>query len=226
MRAFYFIKCDTLNSMITEKRRKVRPAKRIVDVCFSSIILLLGSPFIVLILILIKSEQIYRGRPGDPLFYTEVRMSYGQKFNLYKFNIFKYEKILEEKEKGHFIHTKKFEKNNGVIKIGWLLKQIYMDELPQFYSVLKGELSIIGPRPVNLEVYKTLMDNGVTDKNRVPGGITGSYQSHKETVGASANKLDKEYADCYEGYSAAEILLLDLKIVIRTIKVILLARGI
>jgi lipopolysaccharide/colanic/teichoic acid biosynthesis glycosyltransferase len=153
-------------------------------------------------------------------------MSYGRPFTLYKFNIFKYEQILEARARGEFIHTKTFERNDGVTHIGWILKQIYMDELPQFYSVLKGDLSIVGPRPVNLEVYETLMSAGVLDKNRVPGGITGNYQSHKETIGASANGLDKEYADYYQTQSWFKILFFDIKILLRTLKVIALARGV
>jgi len=153
-------------------------------------------------------------------------MSYGKRFTLYKFNIFKYEQILDARSRGEFIHTKKYEHNNGIIKTGWILKQIYMDELPQFVSVLKGDLSIVGPRPVNLEVYDGLMTEGIIDKNRVPGGITGNFQSHKETAGADGNKLDKEYADYYHTQPGYKVLFFDIKIILRTLKVILRAKGI
>ncbi|MCD5381042.1 MAG: sugar transferase, partial [Candidatus Pacebacteria bacterium] len=175
---------------------------------------------------IIKIEHIFRGRPADPFFYSEIRMSYGKPFTLYKFNIFKYERILEARSRGEFIHTKEYEHNGGVIKSGWILKQIYMDELPQFFSVLKGDLSLIGPRPVNLEVYERLMIAGIVDKNRVPGGITGNYQSHKETVGASSSGLDREYADYYHSQPWYKLMIFDFKIILRTLKVILLARGI
>lgn len=179
--------------MIPEK--KLYKSKRLFDLLVSLFILIVGFPFILLALLLIKIEQILRGRPFDPFFYKETRYSYGETFTLYKFNIFKHEQILDARSKGELIHTKKLEHNGGVTRVGWFLKQIYMDELPQFLNVLKGDLSIVGPRPVNLEVYETLMSLGIFDKNRVPGGITGNYQSHKETVGADANSLDREYAD-------------------------------
>lgn len=204
----------------------IHTSKRTFDIIMSLLILTLSLPFTLLIIIFIKLEQILRGRFSDPLFYSETRMSYGEEFKLYKFNIFKYEQILQARATGKFIHTKDLEHNGGVTKSGWILKQIYMDELPQFYCVLKGDLSIIGPRPVNLEVYKQLMDINVTDKNRVPGGITGNYQSHKETKGASSHALDKEYADYYHSQPWHKLIAFDMKIIFRTIKVILLARGV
>lgn len=209
-----------------DTKKLLHPSKRLFDIIFSIIILVLASPFILIALISIKIEQLRRGRFTDPLFYSETRMSYGEKFKLYKFNIFKYEQILQAREKGEFIHTKTLEHNGGITKIGWILKQIYMDELPQFFTVLKGDLSIIGPRPVNLEVYEKLMKLGIFDKNRVPAGITGNYQSHKETVGASSHALDKEYADYYHTKPWYKLFYFDIKIILRTIKVILLAKGI
>jgi lipopolysaccharide/colanic/teichoic acid biosynthesis glycosyltransferase len=207
-------------------KKIIRPFKRFIDIVFSFTILVSFSPFILTSLLLLKIEQILRGRFSDPFFYSETRMSHGKPFTLYKFNIFKYEQILEARANGAFIHTKRLEHNGGVTKSGWILKQIYMDELPQFYNVLRGDLSIIGPRPVNLEVYQTLLERGVTDKNRAPGGITGSYQSHKTAVGASAIDLDKQYADHYQSAPWYKLFLLDVGIVIRTIKVIVLAKGV
>jgi lipopolysaccharide/colanic/teichoic acid biosynthesis glycosyltransferase len=207
-------------------KKQIRPIKRLFDIIFSIIILVLAFPFILIALISIKIEQICRGRFTDPFFYSETRMSYGEEFKLYKFNIFKYEQILQARESGEFIHTKTLEHNGGITKIGWVLKQIYMDELPQFFTVLKGDLSIIGPRPVNIEVHEKLMVLGILDKNRVPGGITGSYQSHKETTGANSHALDKEYADYYHTQPWYKFLYFDIKIILRTMKVILMARGV
>lgn len=207
-------------------KKLIHLSKRLFDIIFSVTILTLLSPLILLALIAIKIEQIFRRRVTDPFFYSETRMSYGEPFTLYKFNIFKYEQILDAQKAGEFIHTKTFEHNDGITKIGWVLKQIYMDELPQFFCVLKGDLSVIGPRPINLEVYEKLMRQNIIDKNRVPGGITGNFQSHKETDGADAHALDKEYADYYHSQPWYKLLLFDFRIIFRTLKVILRARGI
>ncbi len=212
--------------MKNSPERKIIVAKRIFDIVFSLIILALTLPFVVLALACIKCEQILRGRPFDPFFYSETRHSYGQPFTLYKFNIFKYEEILAARARGEFIHTKRYEHNGGILKTGWILKQIYMDELPQFWSVLKGDMSIIGPRPVNTEVYHQLKERGSHDKDRVPAGITGHFQSQKENRHADAINMDKEYADLYHSLPWYRLLAFDLLIIWRTLIVIVRARGI
>jgi lipopolysaccharide/colanic/teichoic acid biosynthesis glycosyltransferase len=213
-------------TIMPKSKKLIYPSKRIFDIVFSTIILCLTSPFILLALLLIKLEQILRGRPFDPFFYKETRMSYGEPFTLFKFNIFKYEQVLTIRESGKLVHTKELEHHDGILKVGWLLKQIYMDELPQFFNVLKGDLSIIGPRPVNLEVYEELIKLGIIDKNRVPGGITGHFQSHKEDPSASSSALDKEYADYYHTMPQHKLFFFDMLIIYKTLKVIVMARGI
>lgn len=204
----------------------IHPAKRIFDILLSLIILMVLLPFILTILFLIKVEHVLRARPLDPFFYNETRLSHGKPFRLYKFNIFKHEQIVEMKRAGIFIHTKTLENNGGVTAIGWILKQIYMDELPQLFNVLKGDMSIVGPRPVNVEVYKTLMKRGVTAKKEVRAGITGHYQAFKNTSGKKSDESDQEYIDYYFKNPWYKILLFDLKIILRTIRVILRARGV
>ncbi len=201
-------------------------SKRLLDIVVSLAVLILTLPFSLLVLLLIKTEHVLRGRPFDPLFYSETRMSYGQPFQLIKFNIFKYEQILAAQKNGVFIHTKDYEHNGGIIKVGWVLKQIYMDELPQFFSVLKGDLSIVGPRPVNIEVHRLLKSRGITDKDRVPAGITGPFQSYKGMSNRGADVLDQEYADYYHSQPWYKILKYDLRIMMRTILVVLRAKGI
>jgi lipopolysaccharide/colanic/teichoic acid biosynthesis glycosyltransferase len=184
------------------------------------------APFIIGVLVAIKTEQVLRGRPRDPLFYRETRMSMGQPFTFYKFNIFKYEQVLALRASGTLVHTKELEHHGGVLRVGWLLKQVYMDELPQLYNVLRGEMSLVGPRPMNLAVYEDLKRNGVTDKDRVPAGITGLFQSDKGHHAIDAVQADRFYADFYEKNSGLKVLLFDLRIIAKTIIVILQAKGI
>ncbi len=208
------------------QRETIRVTKRIFDIVVSVFVIILLSPFILLALFAIKVEQVLRGRPFDPFFYKEIRMSHGRPFTLYKFNIFKYERVLDLRSKGKFVHTKVLEHNGGLLRVGFLLKQIYMDELPQLYNVLRGDMSIVGPRPVNLEVYQNLKNNNILDKDRVPCGITGYYQSFKDDSKASSAKCDKYYADYYAKHNGVKIVLFDIHIILRTFKIILLAKGI
>lgn len=201
-------------------------AKRIFDIVFSIVVLSVFSPFIILILICIFIEHVIRLRPFDPFFYTEVRFSQGEAFSLIKFNIFKHDVVLEMRSKGEFIHTKNLERDGSLLYVGWVLKQIYIDELPQFFNILKGDMSLVGPRPVNINVFNELISRGVMDKTKVKAGLTGNYQSHKHTAGKRSDDMDKEYVEYYATHPWYELMLFDFKIILRTIKVLLLAKGV
>lgn len=201
-----------------------RNSKRAFDVVWATMLLVVMSPFVIVFLIAIKSEQILRGRPFDPFFYREIRMSQGQPFQLLKFNIFKYERILAERAQGGVIHTKGYERNGGILKTGWCLKQIYMDELPQLFNILKGDMSMVGPRPLNPEALQISLDQGNTAKILLPAGLTGHQQSQKQLRGMGV-QLDAEYVKVYSEGSWYQLLLFDIRILLRTIRFVLKAQG-
>lgn len=200
--------------------------KRTFDVLVSIATLPVVVPFSLLAFFTIAVEHILRGRPFDPLIYRETRISAGLPFTLYKLNIFRNDVIEEKRARGEFIRTKELEKNGGITKTGWVLKQIYMDELPQLWCVLRGDMSIVGPRPVNTESFERFLREGVTVKSQITAGITGPYQSLKDDRTASAHKLDQEYIDFVRTHNGCAIILNDLKILFRTVRVILKAKGI
>lgn len=201
-------------------------SKRLFDLLVASLVLIVTAPFIILAIVAIKINQTIRLRPLDPMLYSEIRYSHGSTFTLYKFNIFKYEQIVADREAGKFIHTKTYERNDGVTPIGWILKQIYMDELPQFFNVFIGQLSVVGPRPVNEEVYLQLIEAGIDDKSKVRAGITGHFQSQKNTPNSGAVNLDREYVEYCLDNQNYKIVLFDLKIIFKTLYVIFKAQGI
>lgn len=204
----------------------IHPAKRLFDILFSFGVLLGFSPAIAFFLIGIALEHLLRLRPFDPLFYSEVRYSQGKPFTIYKFNIFKYDVVLRMRARGEFVHTKDLEHNGSLLFIGWFLKQIYLDELPQFFNILRGDMSVVGPRPVNKVVFDTLVARGILDKTKVKAGLTGHYQSYKQTAGMRSEDLDREYVVFYEKNPWYRILLFDMRIMLRTVLVILRARGV
>jgi len=128
--------------------KSIHPAKRCFDILFSVCAGVILLPFMVLAVFSLFMEHILRGRLFDPILYKEIRMSAGQPFWLYKFNIFDEALIEKMRAEGKFIHTKDLERNGDILFVGWCLKQIYMDELPQLWCVLRGDMSIVGPRPV------------------------------------------------------------------------------
>ena len=160
------------------------------------------------------------------MLYSETRISAGKPFHLYKFNIFRCGVIAEMRKAQTFIHTKDLERNGGISFVGWCLKQIYMDELPQLWCVLKGDMSIVGPRPVNTAIYERFMKEGYTEKSIVCAGLTGPFQSLKDDQTASAHKLDQWYAEYVSTHPWYAIIGNDIRIIVRTMRVVLKAKGI
>jgi lipopolysaccharide/colanic/teichoic acid biosynthesis glycosyltransferase len=199
--------------------------KRLFDLVGGTLLLALTSPLFVLFIALIVIEHTLRGRPFDPLFYQDTRISRGMTFRLYKFNIFDQRAVNALQKNGAMIHTKKLEWGGQVIVVGKVLRQIYLDELPQLFNVLKGDMSLVGPRPVNLEVYAIMCAKGVPPLALIQGGITGSYQSRKNTKGVTAAALEAAYLEQYKR-GGWRIVLVDTLTVLRTLKVLLRAKGV
>ncbi|PLX21799.1 hypothetical protein C0584_01705 [Candidatus Parcubacteria bacterium] len=206
---------------------KIPALKRLFDMVFSLSVILLFSPLVLLTLLSIFIEHIVLHRTFSPLFYSEKRISQGGQFNFRKFNIFKPRVIESLKSSGTFIHTKPLEHDGySLTHTGRFLQKIYLDEFPQFFNILKGDISLIGPRPVNLEVYQGLLDRGIHTKTVIRAGLTGYYQSMKGVTKKTDIELDQEYIEYCRKHGAIKILLFDFKIIINTIKVLFRAQGI
>ncbi len=202
-------------------------SKRIFDIVFSFLAILIFLPIIIIILLSIFIEHLLIHRTFASLFYTEKRISQGEPFNLVKFNIFKPRVLEDLRKRGIFIHTKPLERDgHSLTFIGKILQKTYIDEFPQFFSILKGDISLVGPRPVNLEVYQDLLDKDIYTKTVIKTGLTGDYQSQKGIAKKSDIELDEEYIEYCRNNNQLKIFLFDLKIIIKTFKVLFRAQGI
>lgn len=209
------------------KKIPIPKLKRLFDIFFSLFLILIFSPLFLLFLVFIFIEHIFRGKIFAPMFYVEKRISQGEQFNFIKFNIFKPRVITKMKEGGAFIHTKILEHDNKSLTIiGNIIQKVYLDELPQLFNVLKGDMSMVGPRPVNMEVYKKLLNQGVTTKTVIKSGLTGNTQASKGLSKESHLKLETEYINFLLNNSSWRVVLYDLKIILRTPRVIFRAEGI
>jgi lipopolysaccharide/colanic/teichoic acid biosynthesis glycosyltransferase len=200
--------------------------KRFFDLIISTILLVITAPIFLFFIILIFLEHLIRGFPIDPLFYKEERISRNKLFLMYKFNIFDQRIIDSMKKENKFIHTKELEYKGNTIYIGKILKQIYLDELPQLLNVFMGEMSLVGPRPLNKEVYATVNMIRLHPLAYIMGGMTGNFQSVKDISKCSAIKMDMEYLEKYTQSSGWDLIFFDIKIILRTIKVLLRAKGV
>lgn len=202
--------------------------KRVFDIVASLILAVVLSPLILLVLLMMFLENIFIAASRGSIFYTETRVSQGEPFKIYKFRIFK-TAILEEKVKtGEFVHTKNLEKDKkNLTYTGRFLKRIYMDELPQLMNVLKGDMSLVGPRPVNVLDHGALVRNGDYSRVVIKAGITGKFQIYKgERYGLSQREADAYYIKFCRENPGWLIVLYDIKILILTIITVLRAEGV
>lgn len=192
--------------------------KRFIDVFLSMIFLSLFWPFLFLVSVLIKIDS-----PG-PIFYHHKRVGYrGRQFEFYKFrsmvvNADALLHALKEKSerKGPVF---KMANDPRVTKLGRFIRRFSIDEIPQIFNVLRGEMSLVGPRPQVLW-EAAHYDDWAKRRLRVLPGITGLWQ-----VSGRANLSYEEMIELDIYYIENWSLGLDIKILFKTFFVILSARG-
>jgi sugar transferase (PEP-CTERM system associated) len=196
------------------KTPRTEIVKRFVDVVLSLAALILASPVIALVAVAIKLES-----PGPALFRQPRLGQNGAVFILNKFRSMRQD---AEKDTGPVWAT---ECDPRVTRVGAILRRTRLDELPQLINVLKGDMSLIGPRPERPEFVYDLQKQipFYMERLSVKPGITGWAQV-KYRYGASVeDALEKLQYDLY--YIKNLSLFLDLLILLNTIQVVLFARG-
>lgn len=179
--------------------------KRIFDIVFSVLILFLVSPLFVVIAIFVKLTS------KGPVFYSQERVGLDQK----KFRIIKFRSMIANAEKDGPVFTSRDE--DRYTKIGKILRRFSVDELPQFFNVLKGDMSIVGPRPEREYFINQLKDTVVNylERHRVKSGITGWAQVNGYRGSTTSMQTRIDYDIYYiENWSLA----FDVKIIIKTLK--------
>ena len=202
--------------------------KRMFDISVSILLFILFLPLILFIIIWIGVEQIFIKDSRGPFLYSEKRVSQGKIFNFYKWRIFKMAAIREALQRNSVIHTVQLQQDqNNLTCYGKFLKRVYMDELPQLWNVLKGDMTLVGPRPTNLENSENFKKTGDYTREIIICGITGPFQSQKGHIHTKSQmQMDAEYIDFITANSGWKVILRDIKIILQTVKVVLEAKGI
>jgi len=201
-----------------EKRALSHLVKRAMDITLGSVALVLLSPLFLVIALLIKL------RSHGPVFYKSRRVGYkGMVFNCYKFRT-----MMENADsmKDQYSHLNerhdilfKIAKDPRVTEIGAVLRKYSLDELPQLWNVLCGDMSLVGPRPsIRSEVAQYKMAH-LRRLDVVPG-MTGLWQ-----VEARHDPSFESYISLDSKYVREWSIWLDLKIILRTANVVLKGTG-
>lgn len=184
-------------------------AKRLLDIAVAAPLLLLTLPLFALVFI------GYRGRP----FYREPRISSGRTFGLMKFRTLRADVLARADG-----HARPLEADTA--NLTWLgrhvLKPWYLDEVPQLWNVLRGDISLVGPRPWPPRLVERQRAEGLTYRDEVPAGLTGLAQLSKGSEHRYAD-LDLQYVARVAELRDWGLVRYDLEILARTVAVI--ARG-
>jgi exopolysaccharide biosynthesis polyprenyl glycosylphosphotransferase len=192
--------------------------KRLIDISIASVALVLLAPLLFLVAILIKLDS-----PGS-IFFKQTRLGRGGKaFTCYKFRSMRQEAEKELLQLASLNETIgpmfKIRNDPRRTRLGKVLRRFSLDELPQLFNVIRGDISLVGPRPpLPLEVEQ--YEDWHHDRLNIPSGITGLWQvmGRSDLTFDEMVMLDLFYAENWS-------LWLDFKIMLRTIPTVLFARG-
>lgn len=206
---------------------KLPLSKRIFDIIISIFLFVLFIPLILFIITWIVIEQIFVKDSRGSFLYSEKRVSQGKIFDFYKWRIFKMAAIEAARQGGAVVHTVELQRNpENLTYYGKFLKRIYMDEMPQLWNVLKGDMTLVGPRPTNLENSVNMKKSGDYTREIMVCGLTGPFQAQKGHANNSQLNLDEEYINFVATNPGWKIVLKDILIILRTVRIVLEARGI
>jgi lipopolysaccharide/colanic/teichoic acid biosynthesis glycosyltransferase len=192
--------------------------KRTFDILVSGTLLLLLMPLLVLIALIIKIES--RG----PIFYISKRAGNGYKiFNFYKFRSMRVNadkeltKLASQNQYGDSVFFK-IQNDPRVTRFGSLLRNTSLDEIPQLFNVLIGDMSLVGNRPLPLYEAEKLTKDNIAWRFLAPAGITGLWQVTKR---GKDNMSEEERIQLDVEYAMRNSFFYDIKILFSTIPALL-----
>lgn len=202
-----------------EPRRVAALLKRLIDVVGASIGLVLSSPAMLLAAVAIMLTS-----PGPVIFSQERYGHNRRRFRMYKFRtmVAEAESLLPTLEPMNEAQGPLFKIGHDprLTLVGRFLRRTSLDELPQFYNVLRGDMSLVGPRPLSLRDVYRLPEDTVARRFSVPQGLTGLWQ-----VRGRSRLQYQDWVNYDLNYVDQWSLRLDLEILLRTIPAVVLGDG-
>ena len=199
-------------------------SKRVLDKSVALVLLLVLSPVFAIVVGAMGIDMLLQRRHRGPWLYRERRISRGRAFDLLKFRTLRRDALAQAA--GTEAHARLLEADPT--NLTWagrrILKPWYLDELPQLFNVLSGDMSLVGPRPWPPSMVAKQMEKGLDYRNEVIAGWTGPAQVQKGvTEPAGYAQLDLAYVAECRTRRGLRLVSLDLALLWQTLRV--MARG-
>ena len=197
-----------------------------VEKSIASAILVCLSPLLGMIALAIKVEGLLDPKAKGPAIWTTTRISQGERFRMYKFRTVRARRHPDDYDQPGKRYTT-YQTNPDATQVGRFLLKWYLDELPQLFNILRGEMRLVGPRPVPPWEYELELSEGADSKRQVKAGWTGLTQAYK---GQSASRhenmrLDAKYVREISTMSPGQRLRYDLSLLFQTLGTVLRGEG-
>ena len=221
-----YIKKKYSHIFILDNPLPSRILKLFLDKIVSIIILFFCLPIIFLLKVSFVIEGLLVKENSGPMFFSYNAVSQGKVFPKYKIRLIKTKFIEPEGAKrGDWIaYSAEWNKNSRTY-IGSFVKKFYLDEIPQFWNVLCGDMSIVGPRPLAIIHYERDLDQGNITRKLLKGGLLGLGHIMKGKPEFGNPIYEYEYIDQYIKRTELGLLWLDFTIIWRGAILILKGGG-
>jgi exopolysaccharide production protein ExoY len=208
--------------LAVERYRLIYGSKRVVDVLVSLVLGVIGLPLFAVIALLIRLES-----PGSPIYWQQRYGKQGRRFRCYKFRSMyrnadaRLTTILatDPHLRDEYARYHKLRHDPRISRVGWILRRFSLDELPQFWNVFIGDMSIVGPRPYDVTELALECESQRVILAVRPG-LTGLWQISGRNTRTFAERLalDRTYVRAWSPS-------LELKILCQTLPAVLFGHG-
>ena len=200
--------------------------KRFFDRGVGALLILLLSPVFLLMFFVLAVDMVFVPSDRGRWLYRERRISRGRAFDILKFRVLR-EDVLADVESRNDGYARLYERDHAnLTKAGRIIKRIYVDELPQLVNVLRGDISLVGPRPWPVPMVERQVAEGQDYRLHVIAGWTGPAQVRKDShAKVQATEFDLQYVERCRSLSGPKLLWHDLKLLGQSLRTVLRGRG-